>query len=63
MKKILLKIEDDVYNNFKSEIGIKKICGNLFGIPDQFNCLIIQAIEKGRKEIHIYKEKKKEKIK
>lgn len=58
--KFSLDIEDDVFNEIKSEVGFKIMCGNSYGIVDEVLRLIVMKIDKGETEIII---RRKEKVK
>lgn len=58
--KINLDIEDDIYNEIKTEVGFKIMCGNSYGIIDEFLRLVISKVENGETDITI---RKKEKVK
>lgn len=60
MKKIELHIDDKVFKELRSHVGIKGMCGNLYGVIDAFNVKIIKAIENGDKELHLSFKKRKE---
>ena len=47
MKKIELEISDMVYEELRDSIGLKKMAGQLYGIPDAVCYRIVQTIEAG----------------
>jgi len=55
MKGILLKIDDGIFDRWKQEIIVKKVCGNFDAqsLSDAVPALIIVAIEDGKTEITI----------
>lgn len=61
MKEINLKISDEVFDEIKSSIITKKICGSFFGSQDEFCNLIMVAIDKNMKIVSIIREKPKKK--
>ena len=61
MKKITLKIDDDVLGRMRSEISIKMISGNFAGITDAFIKKLINQIDDNKKEWHCKYKNKKEK--
>ena len=59
MKKITLKIDDDVLGSLRSNISIKMMSGNFAGVTDSFIKKLIDQIDDGNKEWHCqYKDKK-----
>lgn len=63
MKTIILQLEDDVFQDLKSWVGISYMCsGSLDGEANQLCGLIIHAIEKGEKELHVVKKAAKAKM-
>ena len=52
MKKIELRIDDDVYSELKSSIGMKKLTGNDAGLTDRFMSKLISKIEDDKKIFH-----------
>lgn len=61
MKELKLKISNEVYSKLIKLLSIKEMCGNLYGIHDEFIHRIVKAIDDGKKELSL-KLKKKEKI-
>ena len=58
MKKITLKIDDDVLGRMRSDISIKMMSGNFAGTIDAFIKKLIDQIDDGNKEWHCqYKNK------
>ena len=57
-KELKVTLYNDVYNNVKSHIGLRKSMGNVYGVLDELIMLMIDAIEKGETEIEIVKAKK-----
>ena len=58
MKKITLKIDDDVLGSLRSNISIKMMSSNFAGITDSFIKKLIDQIDDGNKEWHCqYKNK------
>jgi len=58
MKKITLKIDDDVFGKLRSTIIIKMASGNFTGTIDAFIKKLIDKIDEGNKEWHCkYKHK------
>ena len=58
MKKITLKIDDDVLGTLRSSISIKIMSGGFAGTADSFIKKLIDQIDKGNKEWHCkYKHK------
>ena len=53
MKKLTIKIHDDVYEKIKTKIQIIRAVGNFHGIMDEFIAIIVGAIEKGEPEVTI----------
>jgi hypothetical protein len=60
MKRILLKIDDEVYENIKSLMLIKMISESAYGEVDEFLILLIKSIDAGKKEVSIIKKKDEE---
>ena len=52
MKKIKIKIEDDVYKSLKQATQVKGMTGNIGGIVDSFIIKLVEAIDKGLDEEH-----------
>lgn len=44
-KEVLIVMSDEVYGILKSEMGIKKMCGNICGVTDEILMKIIATIE------------------
>lgn len=63
MKKIVLQIEDEIFNELESSLITKYIMGNLYGILDEFIILLVMEIKAGKKEIEITRKKKRKKRK
>lgn len=61
MKKILLKIDDDVIKKLNSYIIARGITGNLGGIADAFIRMLIINIDHNKKEWHCHYKNKEEK--
>lgn len=61
MKEIKLKISDDLYSKLIIFLNIKEMCGNLYGIHDEFIHRIVKAIDAGDKELSINLKKKSKK--
>jgi hypothetical protein len=58
VKKITLKIDDDVLGRMRSDISIKMMSGNFAGTIDAFIKKLIDQIDGGNKEWHCqYKNK------
>ena len=58
MKKIKIKIEDDVYKSLKQATQVKGMTGNIGGIVDSFIIKLIESVDKGLDEEHFkYKNK------
>lgn len=57
MKSIELHLEDDVYQELRQALGLRSICGNLFGPLDDFNRMLFAAIDKG--QVRLVLERKK----
>jgi len=59
MKKITLKIDDDILGRMRSDLSIKMMGGNFAGTIDAFIKKLIDQIDDGNKEWHCkYKNKK-----
>ena len=61
MKKIKLKIDDDVLGRLRSDISIKMMSGNYTGTTNLFIKKLIDQIDGGNKEWHCKYKNKKEK--
>ena len=61
MKKITLKIDDDVLGRMRSDVSIKIMSGNYAGTIDAFIKKLIDHIDGGNKEWHCKYKNKKEK--
>lgn len=59
MKELLIKLDDDVYNDIRNMMNVKLICGSCYGEVDEFVFHIIKFIDKGEKEIYLIKTDKK----
>ena len=59
MKELLIKIDENILADLRSNMIAKKITGNLFGIDNAVLVRIIKAIEEGKTEITL-KPKSKE---
>ncbi len=59
-KEIHLRIDNEVYESIKQFMGLKEICGNLYGPEDEFVVCVIAFIEKGEKNVHIRKKQEEE---
>lgn len=60
MKKIMLKIDDDVLSELKNYCNVKSITGNFGGIADIFIRRLIEKVDDKKKEWHCkYKNKKR----
>jgi len=59
MKKITLKIDDNVFNELKTNQGFRIMLDSSYGIQDEFIQKIISSIEDGGSEVKIeFKENK-----
>ena len=58
MKKILLQVDDKVFQDLKSELQVKGICGTFHGNLDGFNLLLFKAIDEGKEGIEVIPKKK-----
>ena len=47
MKKITIEIPDDLYARLLSNVGIRKMSGNMYGVLDEFVLLLFASIEQG----------------
>jgi len=54
MKKIILKIDDDVLGSLRSNINIKIMSGNFAGVADSFIKKLIDKIDGDNKEWHCH---------
>ena len=61
MKKITLKIDDDILGRLRSDISIKMMSGNYTGTTNHFIKKLIDKIDDGNKEWHCQYKNKKEK--
>ena len=61
MKKITLKIDDDILGRLRSDISIKMMSGNYTGTTNLFIKKLIDHIDDGNKEWHCKYKNKKEK--
>ena len=61
MKKITLKIDDDVLGRLRSDISIKMMSGNYTGTTNLFIKKLIDHIDGGNKEWYCKYKNKKEK--
>jgi len=61
MKKITLKIDDDILGRKRSDLSIKMMGGNFAGTIDAFIKKLIDKIDGGNKEWHCQYKNKKEK--
>jgi hypothetical protein len=57
-KQLIIKIDDDAYEDIKTDTGVKIIRGNLHGPLDEFVLLFIKSVDAGKNVIHITKRKK-----
>lgn len=46
-KEITVRVSDDVFGEIRTELVLKRACGNLFGILDEFCMRFVKAIENG----------------
>lgn len=58
MKIVTLKIEDDVYNELKSNVFVRGISGGMYGVLDAFCLKLFKEMDKGLEEIHFEFKKK-----
>lgn len=56
--KIKLTIDKDVFENIRTDLGFKRMTGNMYGVLDEFILLIIASIDNEKESIHIEKIKK-----
>ena len=61
MKKITLKIDDDILGRMRSDLSINMMGGNFAGTIDAFIKKLIDQIDDGNKEWHCKYKNKKEK--
>jgi hypothetical protein len=57
-KEILIKIDDNIFQDIKQEAGLKIFLGEAYGALDEFIVLFIKSVEKGLPTIHVIKRKK-----
>jgi hypothetical protein len=58
MKSIILNIEEDVFKELTTAIGVKKLCDAFYSVSDQALAKILDAISKGDTEFTLkFKEK------
>ncbi len=53
MKEIMLKIDDDVFTELKTQLGLSIMMESAYGIQDSFMAKLIKSIEENKKEIHL----------
>ena len=61
MKKITLKIDDDILGRLRSDISIKMMSGNYTGTTNHFIKKLIDHIDDGNKEWYCQYKNKKDK--
>jgi len=54
-KQLTIDIDDDAYEDIKTDTGVKIIRGNLHGPLDEFVLLFIKSVDAGKNAIHITK--------
>ena len=59
MKEIIVKFSDRVFAEFQSDIVLKGMSGNLYGIPDEVCVKIIRAIRDDQSEVELVLKKEK----
>ena len=61
MKTIRLEIEDDVYRELNTAIGLHVMTGNAHGIVDSFVTALVKAIDEGLEVRHFeFKSKRRD---
>lgn len=60
MKKVTIIIEDNVYDNVRSVLGLRKAMGNFYGELDEFLGRLFAGLDKGEDPIHFQYKKDKE---
>ena len=60
MKRIVLKIDDDVYRDLSSAMSVRGLTGEAYGIVDEMFIKLMQAMEKGDEEKHFFFPKDRE---
>ena len=59
MKELKLKLSDEVFKNLENEMGLKSLCGEVFGMPDEMIIKIIKAIRNDHKSLTLTQRKKR----
>jgi hypothetical protein len=57
-RKIIVEIDNDAYEELRTEIGLKFGLENAFGFCDEFVLMVVKSIYGGLGSIHVTKRKK-----
>ena len=60
-RKLLLEIDEDIYQALCQALWCRGVTGNLCGELDEFTMLVAKAMEEGRGSLHIIKKAPKPK--
>lgn len=60
MRTITLEIEDDVFNELRTQCGLRAMMGESHGLVDAFMAVLIKAVEDNLERKHIRRRKKGE---